>query len=181
MNKMLSLALACALTACATSEPPPPSPPPQLPPPDSNGEYSLVWPDLGRGEDRYITIDIGPDSFEHCRNVSPKFPFDSAQTRAQDAAAIAALASCLNHDSMRDRNVLLVGRTDAQGTAAYNAQLGKRRADRIKDLLIRHGLAPERIKTNSKGEVGAVGDEPDYSRGYDRRVDIVVLGGKHAP
>lgn len=181
MNKMITLALTFVLTACATSEPPPPSPPPQLPPTDANGEYSLVWPDLGEGEDRYITIDIGTDSFEHCRNVSPKFPFDSAQTRAQDGAELAALASCLNHDSMRDRKVLLVGRTDSQGSAQYNAQLGKRRADQIRQLLIRYGLAPERIKTKSNGETGAVGDEPDYSRGYDRRVDVVVIGGVHKP
>ena len=181
MKKAIILALTCALAACATSEPPPPSPPPTLPPTDANGEYSLVWPELGQGEDRYITIDLGPDSFEHCRNVSPKFPFDSAQTHAQDGAALAALASCLNHDSMRDRNVLLVGRTDSQGSAAYNAQLGKRRADRIRELLIRYGLAPERIKTNSKGETEAKGDQPDYSRGYDRRVDVVVIGGVHTP
>jgi len=181
MKKLIILALTCVVAACGGAEPPPPSPAPTLPPTDANGEYSLQWPDLGQGADRYITIDLGPDSFEHCRNVSPKFPFDSAQTHAQDGAQIAALASCLNHESMLDRKVLLVGRTDVQGSQTYNAQLGKKRADHIRALLIRYGLAPERIKTKSVGEIDAKGDLPDYSRGYDRRVDIMITGGAHTP
>ncbi len=169
--------VALVLTSCAEAS----APPPLLPDPGPDGSYSIDWPDLGRGEDRYIVIDIGPDSIETCRRVSPKFPFDKATTRAQDRAALAALASCLNHPEMADRSVLLVGRADARGAEAYNEDLAKRRAARIRELLIANGLAESRISVKSAGESGAVGDKPDYSHGYDRRVDVVIRGGVHAP
>jgi hypothetical protein len=35
-------------------------------------------------------------------------------------------------------------------------------------------MAPGRISTTSRGDVGAVGDDMLYSYGYDRRVDAIV-------
>ncbi len=169
--------LGLSLGACAGSS----KPAPLLPDPGPDGVYTIDWPDLGRGEARYITIDLGPDSFSRCQRLSPKFPFDSARTRAQDRAQLSALASCLNHREMSDRSVLLIGRTDAQGSEQYNLELGAKRAARIKELLVSNGLAENRIRIATAGEVGAMGDKPDYSKGYDRRVDIHVIGGVHAP
>jgi outer membrane protein OmpA-like peptidoglycan-associated protein len=154
----------------------------RLPDPGPDQEYTVQWPDLGPGEDRFVRIDLGPDAFELCRNADPKFPFDSAQTRAQDHAQMKALASCLNHSSMLDRKVQLVGRADATGTDAYNRDLGRRRAESIRKLLIESGLSPNRIvAVRSRGEQGAVGNQPAYAPGYDRRVDVVVTGGVHSP
>jgi outer membrane protein OmpA-like peptidoglycan-associated protein len=179
MFKQLTIVSLLVFVGCAAA--PPTSPAPKLPATDENGEYSIDWPDLGRGEDRYIDIDLGADTFEHCRQVSPKFPFDSAKTRAQDRARLEALASCLNHESMLDRRVMLVGRTDASGTTSYNEELGKKRANRIKELLVQYGLAANRIEMKSAGEKDTKGDLPEYSQGYDRRVDVIVTGGAHAP
>jgi len=153
----------------------------KLPDPGADGVYSIDWPELGKGADRYISIDLGPDSLESCRKVSPKFPFDSAKTRAQDRAALQALASCLNHPSMADRTLNLVGRADEKGTDAYNEELGKKRAERIRDILVKNGVGADRIRLGSAGEAGAVGSKPDYSAGYDRRVDVIIVGGTHAP
>jgi len=152
----------------------------QLPPPDDNGQYSVDWPDLGPGEERYITFEFG-DSFETCRHISPKFPFDSARTRAQDRAQLRAFASCMNDPAMAGRKVLLIGRADPRGTTTYNEQLGMKRAERIKTLLIDNGVGADRIEIRSAGESGAQGESPDSSYGYDRRVDVVVEGGVHAP
>lgn len=151
-----------------------------LPPPNSDGEYSPDWPDLGKGEDRYITIEMG-DSLETCRHLSPKFPFDSARTRAQDRAQLRAFASCINDPVMLDRKVLLVGRADERGTTNYNQELGMKRAERIKTLLTDNGVQPDRIELRSKGEAGAEGSTPDSSFGYDRRVDVIVQGAVHTP
>jgi peptidoglycan-associated lipoprotein len=142
---------------------------------------AVDWPDLGRGEARFIRIDLGPDTFAECHRVSPKFPFDSATTFAVDRAQLAALASCLNHASMRDRTVLLVGRADPRGENAYNLELGRKRAIAIRQLLLDNGLQDSRIELTTEGASGAVGNQPDYSYGYDRRVDVVVKGGAHAP
>jgi outer membrane protein OmpA-like peptidoglycan-associated protein len=151
-----------------------------LPSPGADGEYSPDWPDLGRGDARYIHIELG-DSFETCRHLSPKFPFDSAHTRAQDRAQLRAFAACMNHPELAGLGVLLIGRADPRGTATYNDELGAKRAERVKQLLVADGLASERIKMVSQGEAGAMGDTPDQSYGYDRRVDVIVQGGVHTP
>ena len=87
----------------------------------------------------------------------------------------------MNHESMADRNVTLVGRADERGSAAYNEELGLRRANRIKALLVEYGLAASRIQVDTKGEKAAVGTQPQYAPGFDRRVDVVVRGGSRGP
>jgi OOP family OmpA-OmpF porin len=139
------------------------------------------WPDLGRGYARFIRIDLGPDAFDECRRVTPKFPFDSAVTYAQDREQLGAFAACLNTPGMKERTVQLVGRADPQGTEAYNEELGRKRADAIRQLLIENGITNDRIELATEGAKGAKGDSPDYSLGYDRRVDVVVKGGRHSP
>jgi peptidoglycan-associated lipoprotein len=139
------------------------------------------WPDLGRGTARFIRIDLGPDTYAECRRVSPKFPFDSASTYAQDRAQLVALASCLNAPGMKERTLLLVGHADPQGTDAYNDRLGMKRAEEIRKLLVENGIAVERISISTEGAKGAHGDSGDWSSGHDRRVDVVVSGATHSP
>jgi outer membrane protein OmpA-like peptidoglycan-associated protein len=139
------------------------------------------WPTLGRDEARYIHIDLGPDNFTDCQKLSPKFPFDSADTYAQWKMQLEGLASCLALPEMQDRTLLLVGRADPAGSNAYNDELGMKRAEAIKQILIDNGIRADRIEVISEGKRGALGDTPDYSRGYDRRVDVIVKGGTHLP
>jgi len=161
---LATLGLSIALGACAAN-PPPPTVESRagLPPADANGQYSMSWPALGRGAARFITVEMGPDTLEHCRNVSPKFPFDSSTALVEDKDQLAALVRCLNHESMQSRGVLLVGRADPQGTETYNLALGARRAERIREFLVREGLAPERIATESEGKHDAKGNLPAYA------------------
>jgi outer membrane protein OmpA-like peptidoglycan-associated protein len=176
-RSILALSTVLFLAGCSQ----PSSPPPQLPDPGPDGTYAVDWPDLGRDEDRYITIDTGADAFATCRRIDVNFPFDSAKTRAQDRLQLRALATCLNHPEMVNRTLLLVGRTDAHGGTAYNQDLGMKRAERVKALLIESGVSASRISVKSEGELAAVGDKPEFSHGFDRRVDIAIVGGSHAP
>jgi OOP family OmpA-OmpF porin len=175
--------LACAIAGCAdnaTSTTTTTSA--TLPAPNANGEYRPNWPPVGHGVERSITIQLGPDSLEHCRMVSPKFPFDSSVTYTEDRDQLSAFVRCMNHPSMLDKKVALVGRADPRGSDDYNIQLGLRRAQAIRDFLIQSGLAPDRIVAlDSKGKREAKGYSPDYSFGYDRRVDVGVEGDVHVP
>jgi OOP family OmpA-OmpF porin len=153
----------------------------QLPPPNVSGEYRPSWPSLGHGIERIITVQLGPDTLAHCRDVSPKFPFDSAIVYVEDRDQLAALVRCLNHESMQSRGVLLVGRADPRGTDEYNMRLGARRAEQIREFLVHEGLSANRIAAESEGKRDAKGNLPEYSFGYDRRVDVVVVGGAHQP
>ncbi len=175
---LLSIALvACAAESANTTT----TTSATLPAANANGEYSPNWPTFGKGVDRFVTLHLGPDTLAECRMVSPKFPFNSATTYVEDQDQLAALARCLNHDSMQSRGVLLVGHTDKRGTDAFNTELGMQRAEEIRAVLIREGLTPSRIvSTVSDGERDARANG-EYSNGYDRRVDVIITGGVHQP
>jgi outer membrane protein OmpA-like peptidoglycan-associated protein len=143
--------------------------------------HVVPWPTFGRGVERDIKIQLGPDALARCRNVSPKFAFDRAQTFVDSDDELEALASCLNHPSMQDQTILLVGRADPRGTVAYNDRLALERAENIEDYLVRHGVDAGRIELSSEGKSQATTEaRPDFSYGYDRRVDVIVRG-VHAP
>jgi peptidoglycan-associated lipoprotein len=153
----------------------------RLPHPGADREYSVEWPPLNGGADRYIHLAIGPDIAQQCRVKSPHFQFDEAETRAQDFMGLQALAECLSTERLDKAGIQLVGRADPRGTEAYNLELGQKRAERIKALLIKEGIDAGRITISSRGEAGSVGAQPMYSYGYDRRVDVVLTGVVHAP
>lgn len=179
--KLGFVVLGFAMAACAAQAPLQRTTSANLPPPNANGQYTLTWPSEGSGEARFITLSLGPDLYQHCRDASPKFPFDSASTYVEDKDQLLALASCLNHPGLEDRHVRLVGRADPRGTVDYNEQLGAHRAEAIKQFLVSAGLSADRIDIESLGERDAKGMLPQYSYGYDRRVDIIVTGGAHHP
>lgn len=172
----LTASLALVLVACGGGAPPAAEP-------KASGETAGPpgWPTLGQGEARFIRIDMGPDNFEECRKATPKFPFDSAVTFAQDREHLAAFAACMNSAGMKERTLELVGRADPQGTDGHNDELGMKRAEAIKQILIENGLDAGRISVATAGEKGAQGDTAEQSSGHDRRVDIVVKGGTHSP
>jgi OOP family OmpA-OmpF porin len=170
-----------ALAACAGQTAAVQTTSAMLPAPNADGEYQPPWPVFGEGQTRFITLQLGPDLYQYCRDVSPKFPFDSATTYVQDKDQLLSLASCLNHPGLEARHVLLVGHADPRGSNAYNLALGARRAQAIKEFLVGAGLSADRIDIATRGERDAKGMLPEYSYGYDRRVDIVVTGGAHHP
>ena len=179
LTSSLFVLLSIALVACAAESANTTTTSATLPAANANGEYSPNWPTFGKGVDRFVTLHLGPDTLAQCRMVSPKFPFNSAVAYVEDQDQLAALARCLNYETMQSRGVLLVGHTDRRGGDAYNTELGMQRAEQIRAVLIREGLTPSRIvSTISDGERDARANG-EYSSGYDRRVDVIITGGVH--
>lgn len=87
----------------------------------------------------------------------------------------------MNNLAMADRRILLVDRADDRGAVGYNRELGMKRARRINELLVNNGLGAARIQVKSADDSGAQGENGGSSYGYDRRVDVIVNGGVHAP
>jgi OmpA-OmpF porin, OOP family len=154
---------------------------PRLPDPGPDREYKVEFPDPGHGLARYIGITIGDDIAHQCGLVQTHFEFDSAEPVPQDKVVLNGLAECLNQPKFNDVMLSLVGRADGRGSEAYNNALGLRRAGRVKALLVNAGMSADRIKTSSRGDRGAIGDDLAVSFGYDRRVDAVEVGVVHAP
>jgi outer membrane protein OmpA-like peptidoglycan-associated protein len=151
-----------------------------LPDPGPDQEYQVIFPEESPGATRYIHLTLGEDIAAQCGLVRTHFEFDSADPLPQDQMVLKSLAECLDRPRYAGVQLALVGRADRRGRADYNAGLALRRAVRVKGLLVAAGMASARISTASRGDQGAVGDDVQYSFGYDRRVDAVV-GAVHAP
>lgn len=153
-----------------------------LPKPDKNQEYKVKFPDEGRGKARYIVLTIGDDVAANCGKWKTQhFEFDSTEPLAEDQLRLKELAECLNQSAFIEHDVMLRGNTDERGSSTYNKELGLRRAERVKEILVSNGVAAARLQTSSSGAEAAVGEDPRYSYGYDRRVDIALLNVVHAP
>lgn len=77
--------------------------------------------------------------------------------------------------SSGDRNVLVEGYTDSQGSDSYNLDLSQHRADAVRDYLMHRGYAAGRIRSRGIGEGRPIADNATAEgRANNRRVEIVL-------
>ena len=153
-----------------------------LPDPGTDQEYEVKFPEAGGGATRYIRLALGDDLSKDCGLLRAHFSFDSADPLPQDKIALKDVSECLNRPDLQSADIEIIGRADSRGSSAYNLDLGRKRAEAVKGLLIEAGVAKERIVTSSTGAVEAVGeDKGKYSYGYDRRVDVLISSTAHRP
>jgi peptidoglycan-associated lipoprotein len=102
-------------------------------------------------------------------NLQPVyFDFNESGLTTESTQAIDANAACMGKVG---RAVVLVGRSDPRGTEEYNMALSERRAQSVKDRLLRLGVDGGKLRTLPKGELEATGrDEAGWAQ--DRRVDF---------
>lgn len=148
-----------------------------------NGEYRYKTPNASpEAAVRVIAIQVGPDMAETCGLARTHFDLDAVEPLPQDRLELKEIAACLNRPAIAGHAIALVGRADAKGRAAYNLELGRRRAERVRDVLVAEGVAPSRISVTSRGSAEAQGSaDGPFDEGYDRRVDILIEGVTHAP
>ena len=153
-----------------------------LPDPGTDQEYEVKFPEAGGGSTRYIRLALGDDLSKDCGLLRAHFSFDSADPLPQDKIALKDVSECLNRPALQSADIEIIGRADSRGSSAYNLDLGRKRAEAVKGLLIEAGVAKERIVTSSTGAAEAVGeDKGKYSYGYDRRVDVLISSTAHRP
>ena len=75
-----------------------------------------------------------------------------------------------------DRQVLIEGHTDSVGSEEYNLGLSEKRADAVRDELVKQGISSERIFTRGYGKKypEASNDTP-AGRQQNRRVEVIIL------
>jgi flagellar motor protein MotB len=74
-----------------------------------------------------------------------------------------------------DLPLVLAGHTDSRGTDSYNYDLGYRRAEAVRMVLIRYGVSPGRMSVASAGEREPIADNStSRGRARNRRVEIHV-------
>lgn len=72
-------------------------------------------------------------------------------------------------------DILVVGHTDREGTDENNLALSQRRAERVRDYLVRHGISADIVRTAGRGEREPLfPTEDEVKDPRNRRVDITV-------
>ena len=101
------------------------------------------------------------------------FEFGSAQLRPESLETLRNLGNALNQD-LRDENTFVIeGHTDKSGTQVYNDELSKRRADAVKDYLVKEmGVLADRLHTEGKGFSELADPKHPYSA-INRRVVVI--------
>jgi peptidoglycan-associated lipoprotein len=78
------------------------------------------------------------------------FDFDSYTIQADELPRLKEMGSWLKND--RDIRITIEGHCDERGSIEYNLVLGQKRAETVKDHLVKLGVDKKRIKTISYGK-----------------------------
>jgi OOP family OmpA-OmpF porin len=136
----------CAFDPPHEIEPPPPAPAPAPPPPVK----------------KKIVL----------RGVN--FDFDKSTIRRDAADTLDEAARILREE--QQVSVSVDGHTDARGTDEYNQRLSERRADAVKDYLVRVGVGGGRLQAQGFGESRPVAsNETEEGRAQNRRVELNII------
>jgi outer membrane protein OmpA-like peptidoglycan-associated protein len=104
------------------------------------------------------------------------FAFDDATVREEDRAALERFAA-VAQKFYPGAVITVEGFADPAGSARYNLNLSRRRAENVRQLLVERGLSAESVRPVGYGETrlvvaGAERDEPGAEK--NRRVVFVV-------
>ena len=103
------------------------------------------------------------------------FDFNQASLRAGAREKLAKVSGILQ--LYPDLHLQVEGHTDSIGSDAYNLKLSEKRANSVRDYLLRQGVVPENITAQGLGKSDPVADNKTAAgRQTNRRVEVVVTG-----
>ena len=101
------------------------------------------------------------------------FQFGKSDLQPNGLRNINTLANYLNQNP--DRKVIVEGYTDSVGSAAFNQSLSERRAESVRNALVRKGVDPTRIVVQGYGkEYPVASNSTDSGRAQNRRVEVTI-------
>jgi len=128
--------------------------------------------------------DIGNDTinalFSDALSIQPKQPVhyllyfeNDLLLTAESAGLVPEILTAIKERGSTDISV--VGHADAVGSREYNLTLSKKRANSVRDLLVREGVDLNHIRTTSHGKENPLVKTADnVSEPRNRRVEVVV-------
>lgn len=101
--------------------------------------------------------------------------FRSAESTLLSSARVKLNQAASALLSVRERDVIVEGHTDSQGSESYNQDLSQRRAETVRDYLIGRGYPADRIQAYGMGKGSPVADNASpEGRANNRRVEIII-------
>lgn len=186
MRALLTLLIASALTACATTQTPDTQPPagvedrtPGAARPGPAAQPVPARPVTGVDLSGSRPAAAGADPLHDPANIlsqrSVYYDFDKYDIRDEFKPVVEAHAKYLReHDAVK---MLIQGNTDERGSREYNIALGQRRAEGVKRTLLLLGAREEQVEAVSLGEEKPKEtghDEEAWAR--NRRSDMLYPG-----
>jgi outer membrane protein OmpA-like peptidoglycan-associated protein len=102
-----------------------------------------------------------------------KFEFDKAELRPEDRELLSRIAGILM--TAKDYSISVNGHTDDVGTEEYNQKLSERRAEAVRDYLVKAGLSPEILSVTGHGKSRPlVPGGSEQARARNRRVELGI-------
>jgi len=156
----------------------------------ANKTYSTllfdVWADMNNDKDRYVISNLklsagAPDTrnklMTEGKFVTHGILFDvnSDKIRPESYGTLKDIANVLNENS--SVRVKIIGHTDADGDDKSNMDLSKRRAEAVKNILIKEfSIDASRLEPDGKGESQPVdSNTTPEGKANNRRVEFVKL------
>jgi outer membrane protein OmpA-like peptidoglycan-associated protein len=107
------------------------------------------------------------------RHFTLQFRFESDTLTADSTALVPEILKAVK--TLAVPEVVVVGHTDTMGERRANVALGMKRANSVRDILARAGLARSTIEVTSHGEADLLVKTPDNTpEPRNRRVEITV-------
>jgi outer membrane protein OmpA-like peptidoglycan-associated protein len=103
-----------------------------------------------------------------------KFEFDKADLRPEDRELLSRIAGIIL--TSHDYTISVNGHTDDVGTAAYNQSLSERRAQAVRDYLVKAGLPAGILTVQGHGKsLPLVKGTSEAARAKNRRVELGLV------
>lgn len=104
-----------------------------------------------------------------------EFDFDRATIKTVSDSLLDEVAKILNENA-DIRLVEVQGHTDSKGNAFYNQSLSQRRADAVRQALVKRGVEAGRMRTKGYGAKKPIADNgTEEGRATNRRVQFVII------
>ncbi|MAT90425.1 MAG: hypothetical protein CMC35_06995 [Flavobacteriaceae bacterium] len=102
------------------------------------------------------------------------FDYNSDQLKPEAYGVLKQIAEAITSES--EKNILIVGHTDSDGSDSYNQDLSERRAASVKKALVDDfGVSAARLTTKGKGETEPVtSNDTAMNKAKNRRTEFII-------
>jgi len=162
-------AVAAPVVAAVAAAAPAPKPVVVAAPIDSDGDGVFDPQDKCPNTPKGFKVDV--DGCPLKATLHLNFATDSNKVDAEGTAKVDAFASFLKDSPAYKANI--VGHTDSTGSDKYNQKLSEKRAETVKSMLVKDGVAAERLTSEGMGEkMPVASNKTKAGRAENRRIEV---------